>query len=164
MCRLSKKGLGFERSYRGGRFATASAYANLRKSMPLLISVLVLSTDAMMVCHDSFLVDMQRNGSNIRTLREFSLVEKLLSILKSPRVPSGSPSHDGGDHHPPPPPSANGSNDATTLTLLNVIHALLCTNPRVTDVLCFALFTAATLNPCAVDENKVKWHKFKRKT
>ena len=48
------------------------------------------------------------------------------------------------------------TSDATTLTLLNVIHALLCANPRVTDVLCFALFTAATLNPCAVDENKVR--------
>jgi hypothetical protein len=68
--------------------------------------------------------NMQRNGNNIRTLREFALVEKLLSILKKSEC-----------------------SNATSLTLLNVVHALLCTNPRVTDVLCFALFTAATLSP-----------------
>lgn len=77
--------------------------------------------------------DMQRNGTNIRTLREFSLVEKLLSILKKAE-----------------------SSNATTLTLLNVIHALLCANPRVTDVLCFALFTATTLDPQAKNERHLK--------
>ncbi len=78
--------------------------------------------------------NMQRNGSNIRMLREFALVEKLLSILKK-----------------------SESSNATTLTLLNVVHALVCTNPRVTDVLCFALFTAATLSPTAnADEKAVK--------
>ena len=38
------------------------------------------------------------------------------------------------------------------LTLLNVLHALLCTSPRVTDVLCFVQFTAATLAPTVEDE------------
>eukprot|EP00094_Tigriopus_californicus_P005213 TCALIF_05026-PB protein Name:"Similar to WDFY3 WD repeat and FYVE domain-containing protein 3 (Homo sapiens)" AED:0.04 eAED:0.04 QI:7/0.93/0.68/1/1/1/16/134/3650 len=74
---------------------------------------------------------MQRNGSNIRTLREFCLVEKLLAILKTSECSNG-----------------------TTLVLLNVIHSLLCSNPRVTDVLCFALFTAATLNPTTNIEEK----------
>lgn len=76
---------------------------------------------------------MQRNGVNIRTLREFALVEKLLAILK--KSPSSKP---------------------TVPTLLNAVHALLCSNPRVTDVLCFALFTAATLHPSAVDEGGVR--------
>ena len=61
---------------------------------------------------------MQRSSSNIKILREFSLVEKLLLILKK----------------------SEGSS-ASTLTLLNVLHALLCTSPRVTDVLCFTQFT-----------------------
>ncbi len=74
----------------------------------------------------------QRGSNNVRLLREFSLVEKLLSILKK----------------------VDCSN-ATTLTLLNVVHGLLCANPRVTDVLCFALFTAATLNPTSLSERKV---------
>ena len=69
----------------------------------------------------------------MRLLREFSLVEKLLNILKK------------GD-----------CSNVTTLTLLNVIHGLLCTNPRVTDVLCFTLFTAATLNTSSVSERRVE--------
>jgi hypothetical protein len=64
----------------------------------------------------------QRNAGNTRLLREFAMVEKLLAILKRSEC-----------------------SNATTLILLNVIHGLLCTNPRVSDVLCFALFTAATL-------------------
>jgi hypothetical protein len=76
----------------------------------------------------------QRGAVNVRLLREFCLVEKLLTILKK------------GDN----------SSNATTLTLLNVIHALLCANPRVTDVLCFALFTAATLNTSSQSERKVE--------
>lgn len=75
----------------------------------------------------------QRGSINVRLLREFSLVEKLLNILKK------------GD-----------CSNVTTLTLLNVIHALLCTNPRVTDVLCFTLFTAATLNPSSVSERRIE--------
>ncbi len=72
---------------------------------------------------------MQRNGANIRTLREFSLVEKLLSVLK------------------------NSSPSPTAVpTLLNVVHALLAASPRVTDVLCFALFTAATLGSTSENE------------
>ena len=59
-------------------------------------------------------IGVQRSSSNIRILREYHLVEKLLVILK--KSPSAS---------------------TTTLTLLNVLHALLCTSPRVTDVLCF---------------------------
>ncbi len=35
---------------------------------------------------------------------------------------------------------------STTGILLDLIRSLLCVNPRVNDVLCFALFTAATLN------------------
>ncbi len=73
---------------------------------------------------------MQRNGVNIRTLREFSLVEKLLSILRT-----------------------SSSSPASVPTLLNVVHALLAASPRVTDVLCFALFTAATLGSSDDDES-----------
>ena len=76
----------------------------------------------------------QRGAVNVRLLREFCLVEKLLTILKK------------GDD----------CSNATTLTLLNVIHALLCSNPRVSDVLCFALFTAATLNTSSQSERKVE--------
>eukprot|EP00095_Tigriopus_kingsejongensis_P009945 maker-scaffold981_size73921-snap-gene-0.19 protein:Tk09945 transcript:maker-scaffold981_size73921-snap-gene-0.19-mRNA-1 annotation:"low quality protein: wd repeat and fyve domain-containing protein 3" len=75
--------------------------------------------------------NMQRNGANIRTLREFCLVEKLLAILKTSEC-----------------------SDGTTVVLLQVIHSLLCANPRVTDVLCFALFTAATLSSCVSAEEK----------
>jgi hypothetical protein len=65
---------------------------------------------------------LQRNAANIKILRDYHLVEKLLAILKKSEGAS-----------------------TTTLTLLNVLHALLCTSPRVTDVLCFTQFTAATL-------------------
>ena len=85
---------------------------------------------------NSSLGGQQRQGhSNTRLLREFNLVEKLLSVLKRSDGP-----HD-----------ANRFN--VTLTLFNVIHGLLCTNPRVTDVLSFALFTAATLMP-SINEEK----------
>ena len=79
-----------------------------------------------------FISGSQRGAVNVRLLREFCLVEKLLTILKK------------GDCSNP-----------TTLTLLNVVHGLLCANPRVTDVLCFALFTAATLNTTTQSERRV---------
>ena len=75
---------------------------------------------------------MQRSSSNIKLLREFHLVEKLLVILKKSEGAS-----------------------STTLTLLNVLHALLCTSPRVTDVLCFSQFTAATILTNLDDEKVV---------
>ena len=81
--------------------------------------------------HSFFMTGSQRGTINVRLLREFSLVEKLLAILKK-----------------------NECSNVTTLTLLNVVHGLLCANPRVTDVLCFALFTAATLNPTSLSERK----------
>ena len=56
-------------------------------------------------------------------MREFALVEKLLTILKK----------------------SDCRNSNTTL-LLEIMRGLLCTNPRVSDVLCFALFTTATLS------------------
>ncbi len=83
-----------------------------------------------------FPLDMQRNGINIRMMREFSLVEKLLSVLRSS---SCSPS--------------------SVPTLLNVVYALLATSPRVTDVLCFALFTAATLDTTAENEKHLPLNK-----
>ena len=51
------------------------------------------------------------------------MVEKLLAILRSSEC--------------------TGS---ITPILMNVVRGLLCSNPRVKDVLCFALFTAATLS------------------
>ena len=77
------------------------------------------------------IADANNAMNNVRTLRNYSLVEKLLSILKK-----------------------SESSNAASLTLLNVIHGLLCSNPRVTDVLCFALFTAATLKPFASADEK----------
>jgi len=65
-----------------------------------------------------------------RTLRDFSLVEKLLSVLR--RTHTASP---------------------ISGILLRVVRSLLSTNPRVTDVLCFALFCAATLHPAAANES-----------
>ena len=50
---------------------------------------------------------------------------------------------------------SNDSRSAVTHILLNVIHGLLCTNPRVTDVLSFALFTAATLMPSTECEKQI---------
>ena len=41
------------------------------------------------------------------------------------------------------------------MILFKVIHGLLCTSPRVSDVLCFALFTAATLEVDDGDERGV---------
>ena len=76
---------------------------------------------------------LQRSSSNIKILREYHLVEKLLVILKK-----------------------SESSSSTTLTLLNVLHALLCSSPRVTDVLCFVQFTAATLLPSVEDEKSVQ--------
>ena len=76
---------------------------------------------------------IQRSTSNIRILREYHLVEKLLVILKK-----------------------SESSSSTTLTLLNVLHALLCSNPRVTDVICFVQFTAATLLTSVEDEKTVE--------
>ena len=78
-------------------------------------------------------IGIQRSSTNIRVLREYHLVEKLLVILK--KSPSSS---------------------TTTLTLLNVLHALLCTSPRVTDVLCFVQFTASTLTTPVEDEKSVE--------
>ena len=75
---------------------------------------------------------VQRNAANIKILRDYHLVEKLLVILKK----------------------SEGSS-TTTLTLLNVLHALLCTSPRVTDVLCFTQFTAATLRTKVDNEGVV---------
>ena len=49
--------------------------------------------------------------------------------------------------------------DCTTPTVtiqMDVLYGLLCTNPRVSDVLCFALFTAATLEVDEIDERKVE--------
>ena len=79
---------------------------------------------------------MQRNGGRIRSIRECNLVDKLLGILKK------------------------SVSSETMQTLLKVIHALLCTNPRVTDVLCFALFTAATLDPAANSEKDLELDEF----
>ena len=62
------------------------------------------------------------NGSYIRMLRDFSMVEKSLAILKK-------------DECSPP----------TVTIQMNLLNGLLRTNPRVSDVLCFALFTAASL-------------------
>ena len=76
---------------------------------------------------------LQKSASNIRILREYHLVEKLLVILKK-----------------------SESASSTTLTLLNVLHALLCSSPRVTDVICFVQFTAATLLTHVEDEKKVQ--------
>ena len=78
---------------------------------------------------------VQRSGNDIKILREYHLVEKLLVILKK----------------------SEGSS-STTLTLLNVLHALLCSSPRVTDVICFVQFTAATLQVCSsvLDEKTVE--------
>jgi hypothetical protein len=75
---------------------------------------------------------VQRSAVNIKILRDYHLVEKLLVILKK----------------------SEGSS-TTTLTLLNVLHALLCTSPRVTDVLCFTQFTAATLATKVENESVV---------
>ena len=75
---------------------------------------------------------LQRSGSNIKILREYHLVEKLLVILKK-----------------------SESSSSTTLTLLNVLHALLCSSPRVTDVICFVQFTAATLLTGVEDEKTI---------
>jgi len=75
---------------------------------------------------------VQRSAANIKLLRNYHLVEKLLVILKK----------------------SEGSS-TTTLTLLNVLHALLCTSPRVTDVLCFTQFTAATLLTKVENESAV---------
>ncbi|XP_040570676.1 WD repeat and FYVE domain-containing protein 3 isoform X2 [Lepeophtheirus salmonis] len=66
---------------------------------------------------------------NVRQLREFSLVEKILRILKK-----------------------SERKRCSEETALNLIHALICFTPRVNDVLCFALFTASTLN----NNNKLK--------
>ena len=76
--------------------------------------------------------DPQKNIGNIRLMREFALVEKLLNILKK----------------------SDCRNSNTTL-LLEIMRGLLCTNPRVSDVLCFALFTTATLSFPTV-EKKMK--------
>ncbi len=65
------------------------------------------------------------------------MVEKLLALLKNNSE------------------EVEARSSSTILTLLNVIHALLCSSPRVTDVLCFALFTAATLKPDATSERKL---------
>ena len=78
-------------------------------------------------------IGIQRSSTNIRILREYQLVEKLLVILKKSQ-----------------------SSSTTTLTLLNVFHALLCTSPRVTDVLGFVQFTAATLTTPVEDEKGVE--------
>ena len=73
----------------------------------------------------------KRSIENIKLLREFGVVEKLLAILKTLNVPT---------------------QNSITQTLLKVVKGLLCTNPRVSDVLCFALFIASTLDICD-DEN-----------
>ena len=70
---------------------------------------------------------------NTRTMRDFNLVDKLLAVLKKTDL------------------------SPTTGILMNVIYGLLCTNPRVTDVLSFALFTAATLSPTPNDEKHIKF-------
>ena len=77
-----------------------------------------------------------KSGGNTRLLREFNIVERLLSIMKKSDF-------------------SNNSRSAVTHILLNVIHGLLCTNPRVTDVLSFALFTAATLMPSTDCEKQI---------
>ncbi len=79
---------------------------------------------------------MQRNGLNIRTLREFALVEKSLAVLK-----------------------LNSCSPAAIPILFNTVHAMLATSPRVTDVLCFALFTAATLGSTATNEKHFKMNR-----
>ena len=66
--------------------------------------------------------------TNVRLMREFALVEKLLAILKKSEFKSN-----------------KNANITTKSLLLDVIRGLLCANPRVSDVLCFALFTTATL-------------------
>ena len=77
---------------------------------------------------DHFSELVKNSAGNTRKLRDFSLVDKLLGILtKSEKL------------------------DAT---LMNVLHGLLCSAPRVTDVLNFALFTASTLT--ATDEKNVE--------
>ena len=57
-----------------------------------------------------------------------------------------------------PDNNSNNNRASSTPILLNVVHGLLCTNPRVTDVLSFALFTAATLMPSTNDEKKVDFN------
>ena len=74
-----------------------------------------------------------RGSNNTRLLRELRLVERLLVVL-------------GGC----------SSSSPATLTLLSVLHALLCSSPRVTDVLCFVQFTAATILTGLVDEKAVE--------
>ena len=73
--------------------------------------------------HFHELITARNSMENVRILREFSIVEKLLSILKK----------------------LDSSRNPSATTLLKLIHGLLCASPRVSDVLCFALFTAATL-------------------
>ena len=63
-----------------------------------------------------------RKVAHVRMLRDFSMVEKMLALLKK------------GECSTP-----------TVTILMKVLYGLLCTNPRVSHVLSFALFTAATL-------------------
>ena len=80
--------------------------------------------------HFHELIGARNSMENVRLLREFGIVEKLLAILKR----------------------LDTSRNPSTTILLKVIHGLLCTSPRVSDVLCFALFTAATLEVDDGDE------------
>ena len=73
-------------------------------------------------------------NNNTRRLRDFSLVDKLLGIVKKPNYRL-----------------------EKSETLFSVIHGLLSTSPRVTDVLSFALFTATTLSSTRdMDEKQVQ--------
>ncbi len=77
-------------------------------------------------------VGSKRSVENIKLLREFGIVDKLLTTLKL--------GANASSHHQ--------KRNSATLTLLKVVHGLLRTSPRVPDVLCFALFTADTLDIC----------------
>ena len=81
--------------------------------------------------HFSELVsDSKKSFETIKLMRDFGVIEKLLSILKQ----------------------MESTSNPSIQTLLKVVHGLLCTSPRVSDVLCFALFTAAQVNEAEQDE------------
>ena len=71
-----------------------------------------------------------RKMTHVRMLRDFSMVEKMLALLKKEECST-----------------------PTVTIIMNVLYGLLCTNPRVSDVLCFALFTAATLEKDANEQS-----------
>ena len=67
-----------------------------------------------------------------KILKENNLVEKLLVVLKK----------------------SEGSS-STTITLMNVLHAVLCNSPSDKDLVCFAQFTAVTIQTDLENENDI---------